>query len=105
MQWGFGSEAKNYHVNVGMFGSSSALYIDAVDLAMMAVDLDVDDCTASKPGESDKDKILAWFGIQATGGVIEVGPNGETLPEYAIVDIEQNQRAIADPDGWQNENP
>jgi len=35
--------------------------------------------------------------------MIEVGPNGETLPEYAIVDIEQNQRAIADPDGWQNQ--
>jgi len=67
VQWGFGSETSNYHVNVGMFGSSSALYIDAVDLAMMAADLG-DACSASKLGESDKDTILAWFGIQATGG-------------------------------------
>lgn len=73
VRWGFGGESGNYHVNVAMF-SSSALYIDSADLAMMAADINSDDCTLAKTLQSDKDKILAWFGIAATGNLIKSDP-------------------------------
>lgn len=105
VRWGFGSETRNYQVNVTLFGSS-ALYIDASDLAMMAADINSDSCTGpSKTGEGDKEKILAWFGIAATGEMVAVGPAGELLPGYEIVDWEQNRRAIADPYGWRTQEP
>jgi len=107
--WGFGSETRNYHVNVNMFGTS-ALYIDASDLAMMAADLD-DDCTGSSKmtmgglatGETRKEKILEWFGIAPTGEMVVGGPGGKLIPGYEVVDWEQNRRAIADPYGWREQ--
>ena len=112
VRWGFGTETRNYHVNVTMFGGS-ALRIDASDLAMMATDLDRDRCTGaakiaasgSTAAGSNKEKILAWFGVAATGEMVPAGPAGELLPGYAIVDWEQNRRAIADPYGWRNQQP
>ena len=76
----------------------------------MAAKLGVNHCNPSKATTpeaiaNERDAILTWFGIAATGGMIEVGPNGETLPEYAIVDPEQNRRAIQDPYGYQKVNP
>lgn len=111
VNWGFRGETRNYQVNVTMFGAS-ALYIDGPDLAMMAADLDEDDCTgASKlaasgtASGSDKAAIFAWFGIAATNEMVPVGSGGELVPGYAIVDWEQNRRAIADPYGWRNQEP
>jgi hypothetical protein len=107
--WGFGSDTRNYHVNVNMFGTS-ALYIDASDIAMMATDLN-DDCTGSSKmtvgglatGETRKEKILEWFGIAPTGEMVVGGPGGKLIPGYEVVDWEQNRRAIADPYGWREQ--
>ena len=32
--------------------------------------------------------------------MVAAGPNGEILPEYEVVDVEKNRRAIADPYGY-----
>jgi hypothetical protein len=79
----------------------------------MATDLDNDRCTGpskfagggSTAAESNKEKILSWFGIAATGEMVVGGPKGELIPGYEIVDGEQNRRAIADPYGWRNQQP
>jgi len=111
--WGFDSDGgqvnRNYQCNVAPFGSSS-LFLDGADLAVMSAKLGVNNCDVSKTATSEavaseRDAILNWFGVAATGGMIEVGPNGETLPEYAIVDVEQNRRAIQDPYGYRKMNP
>jgi hypothetical protein len=102
--WGFddqgGQTNRNYECNVQPFGSSS-LFIDSSDFAVMNYKLGVNHCGLSKPMPADvKAAILAWFGVEATGRMIEAGPNGEMLPEYAIVDQVKCQRAIADPYGY-----
>jgi hypothetical protein len=48
----------------------------------------------------ERTALFAWFGIAATGGEVVAGPNGETLPEYAVVDRAKFDRALADPYGY-----
>ncbi len=99
VRWGFGSETRNYHVNFNPF-ASSANYIDSSDLSSIAGDINNDNCGTSKPVAGDRTRMLAWFGIGATGRMVPVGPDGALAPEYSVLDREQNRRAIADPEGW-----
>ncbi len=110
VNWGFGEETPNYQLNVNMFGYS-ALYIDAMDLSLLVTDIGDSCAGVSKPGvggatvSSARDRILAWFGIAASGQVVQTGPAGELGPGYEVVDYEQNRRAIADPYGWRHQEP
>jgi len=103
--WGHGGGAHNFEFNVNPFGTSLGI-IDNGDLATMANHLShccssIPGCRLpSKAGDDEKSAILTWFGLAKTGGDVVAGPNGERIPEYAVVDLPQHQRAIADPYGY-----
>jgi len=106
IRWGWASgesptNSPNFHVNFAPFGSS-ALYLDASDLAAWSSDSGKS-CGLSKttPDESPA-AILSWFGYAPTGRDIVYGANGETGPEYELVDPVQKDRAIADPYGYRS---
>jgi hypothetical protein len=89
-----------YQCDVNPF--SQPPWIDSSDLTVMARHVDTS-CQVSKTGgESEAAAILKWFGIALTGGMVAVGPNRELVPEYDIVDWDQNRRAVADPYGYRN---
>lgn len=105
--WGFGGGPRNYQYNVNPFGSSANAF-DAADISVLGAHLG--QCCGPTfpcqlPGKSglvdEKAAILAWFGIAAAGRTVIAGPDGETIPEYDLVDRVQNLRAIADPYGYQ----
>ena len=77
-------------------------HIDASDLASIAADLGKHCGLTSKADGFTKEDILAWFGMLQTARTIDVA--GQPLPEIAIVDRTQMERAIADPYGYKN-NP
>lgn len=105
--WGFGGGPSNFRYNINPFGSSEVSF-DSGDISVLSAHLG-HCCGAAAPcqlpgksGDTDeKAAILSWFGIAATGRTVIAGPDGETLPEYDIVDRAQNLRAIADPYGYQ----
>jgi hypothetical protein len=74
--------------------------IDATDLSLFTYYLGNSRCEPSKANPDERAAILRWFGIAATGQLLAVGPM--SLPEYAVVDREQNLRAIADPYGYRS---
>jgi hypothetical protein len=105
--WGFDGGPSNFQYNVNPFGDSANAF-DSGDIAVLGAHLG--HCCGSAPpcqlpGKSGDDDeraaILTWFGIAATGRRVIAGPEGETIPEYDIVDRAQNLRAIADPYGYQ----
>jgi hypothetical protein len=103
--WGFSVAPHNFEVNVNPYGTSWN-FIDGSDLSIMATRLADDVCglTPSKTGQVETAAdILEWFGVGLTGGMVLGGPNGEMIPEYAVVDPDQNRRAIADPYGYRRE--
>ena len=69
---------------------------------MLAADMNKQ-CLLSKPDTGNEvAAMLEWFGIAATGRMVDVGPPGYPMliPEYDIMDWERNRRAIADPSGF-----
>ena len=101
VEWGWdsqgGRDELNFHVNFNPFGTG-ATSIGQDDLSALAVDLE-DQCGGSKAGEqSDASAMLAWFGAELTGETIAY--NGLQIPEYAIVDWQKLNNAIADPYGY-----
>lgn len=78
-----------------------ASYIDQADLSALAADFGKQCTLLPKPGSaSEMAAMLEWFGVASTGRMIVVGPQGETVPEYTIVDQAKNLRAMADPYGY-----
>ena len=109
LRWGFATEtppnSPTFQCDFTPFEGSGS--INAADLAAFASDLG-ESCqlTASKPGgRSEAAAILDWFGVAPTGGTVVVGPNGESVPGYEVVDWEKNRRAIADPYGYSRNVP
>ena len=43
---------------------------------------------------------MAWFGFAPTGEMVQIDPDGLTVPKWDLVDPEQRARANADPNGY-----
>jgi hypothetical protein len=106
LRWGHSTENPQYDPNFmfdfNLSGEGSA--INAGDLSAYAAA--ISDSCESAPGKADnaaeRAAMFEWFGIAATGQMTSIGPNGETGPEYDVVDWEKNRRACADPYGYRN---
>jgi hypothetical protein len=85
-------------VNIGCSQHS----LDGSDLSHLASDLSKACGVSKSDDEESPEVILRWFGISRTGETAVIGPNGETGPEYAITDLQQNARAIQDPYGYRS---
>ncbi len=105
IRWGFETGGGESPANSPIFQGDlnpfdSSRTIGAGDLAIFTNRLGTS-CQLSKVGTgSEFAAILDWFGVAQTGRLVVVGPNGENLPEYVVVDEEKNRRAIADPYGY-----
>jgi hypothetical protein len=95
-EWGgCGDDPPNWMYNISPYDGPQ---VEAADLSRMAAALQQRYKGAGKAGDTEgAAEILTWFGIASTGRHIIVGPDGDQLPEYAIVNMEQNRRAILDP--------
>ena len=105
LRWGLSTEnppnSPTFQCDFAPYGEPQG-NINASDLAMLAADMN-EQCLLSKPGTGNEvAAMLEWFGIAATGRMVDVGPPGHSMliPEYDIVDLERNRRAIADPSGF-----
>ena len=105
IRWGFapggGEDPANsptFQCDVNPFDSSPT--IASGDLAIFVNRVGTS-CQLGKVGAGTEfAAILDWFGIAQSGRLVVVGPNGETFPEYEVVDEEKNRRAIVDPYGY-----
>jgi hypothetical protein len=63
-------------------------------------------CSAGKPTEEGNlyaRAVMEWFGYGLTGEVVVINPDGLTVPGWILVDPVQQARAIANPDGFQQD--
>ena len=103
LRWGFLDEnppsSPNWNCDLATWGIPG---INSSDLSMYAADAG-EQCLLTKPDtRSEVAAMLEWFGIAATGRMVDVGPPGQTMliPEYDVVDWARNRQAITNPSGF-----
>lgn len=101
-KWGYdpplgeGPASRNYHVNFAPFNDD----IGSDDISAFAADNGKSCGLAKATAEAERDALMSWFGFDRSGRQVEVVPGEPPVPEWVLVDAEQNHRAILDPEGY-----
>jgi hypothetical protein len=102
--WGYdpplggGPQTRTYYLNTTPFDNN----IDFSDVIAVATDLGKACGVSKSAADAERGEIMNWFGYVPTGEGVEIVPGGELAPGWALVDADQNRRAIADPYGYRN---
>jgi hypothetical protein len=107
VRWGFEDEnpanSPTWEVDFNPLGGSQGAN-DASETATMATVLGTS-CSAGKTtqeGNAEARAAMEWFGYGLTGRTIVIDNDGTAVPEWELVDAEQRDRAIENPEGWRD---